>query len=179
LVLGSGGVGLSVVLAARAAGAGEVIATYRHRHQGEAALALGARTVLAADEVGGREIAAAVQRQPIDIVVETVGGRSDTLEQALNLVRPGDRVAVLGVFTRTTALNPLILTLKEVRLVGCSGYCRPGKRSDFDTALGIIAADPERVRRAISHRFPLSEAAAAYAVASDKSNRSLKVLVLP
>ena len=39
LVMGSGAIGLLTVLAARAAGAGEIVATYRHEHQGRAAQA--------------------------------------------------------------------------------------------------------------------------------------------
>lgn len=179
LVLGSGSLGLMAVLAARGAGAGEVMATYRHPHQGEAALALGASRVLAADEAGGRELISEAQRRPIDVVVETVGGKADTLQQAMNLVGMGGRIVVLGLFTQASSLNPLALMLKEVHIVGGITYCRPGRHSDFDVALGIITAQPERARGVISHRFPLAEAAEAFATAVDKSRRSLKVQVAP
>lgn len=178
LVLGSGSLGLLAVLAARAAGA-EVVATYRHPHQAEAALAVGADAVVGADEAGGRELAAEAGRRPFDLVVETVGGKADTLQQALSLVRPGGRVCLMGLFTQSMGLNPLGLTLKEVRIVAGTGYCRPGRRSDFEVALGLIGAEPQGARRLISHRFPLKEVAAAFAAATDKSSRSLKVQVNP
>jgi len=171
LVLGSGSIGLMAVLAARAAGAGEVVATYRHDHQGEAALAAGANRALKAEATGGLEQAG------IDVVVETVGGGAPTLAEALNLVRPGGRISVLGLFTQPVQLNALALMLKEARLVGGITYCRPGRHSDFDVAMGILQSEPERARAIITHRFPLEEAAQAFATAADKTTGSLKVQV--
>ena len=179
LVLGSGSIGLMAILAARAAGASEVVATFRYPHQGEAALAVAAQRALATDEAGWRELSGEAQRRPFDVVVETVGGKADTLVQAVNLVRPGGRVVVLGLFTQAASLNPLVLMLKEVRIVAGITYCRPGLHSDFRIALGIIAAAAEQARQVISHRFPLAEAAGAFATAADKSTRSLKVQVSP
>lgn len=173
LILGSGSIGLMAVLAARAAGAGEVMVTYRHDHQGRAALALGASRVVTADEAAG------LDKEGIDVAVETVGGGAPTLAQALGLVRPGGRVSVLGLFTQPVQVNALALMLKEARLAGGITYCRPGQHSDFDVAMRIIQSDPDRARAVISHRFPLEEAAQAFAVAADKSSASLKVQVYP
>ncbi len=173
LVLGSGSIGLLAVLAARAAGAGEVIVTYRHEHQAKAALAAGASRAVKAEEAGG------LDKEGIDVVVETVGGGAPTLGQALGLVRPGGRIAVLGLFTQPVQVNALALMLKEARLAGGITYCRPGQHSDFDVAIGILRADPERARALVSHRFSLEEAAEAFAVAADKSSGSIKVQVRP
>lgn len=171
LVMGSGTIGLLTVLAAKAAGAGEVIATYRHEHQGQAALAAGADRVLKDGETVGLE------KEEIDVVVETVGGAAPTLSQALGIVRPGGRISVLGLFTQPVQLNALGLMLKEVRLAGGLTYCRPGQHSDFDTALCILQSHPERARAIITHRFPLEEAAQAFATAAVKSTGAIKVQV--
>lgn len=173
LVLGSGAIGLMSVLAARAAGAGEVISTYRHEHQGEAALAAGASRIEKDDAMGGLESAG------VDVVVETVGGSAPTLGQSLGIVRPGGRVAVLGLFTQSVQLNALALTLKEVKMAGGMTYCRPGLHSDFDVALRILASDPDRARALITHRFPLTGAAEAFAAAADKPAGSIKVQIAP
>jgi L-iditol 2-dehydrogenase len=171
LVMGSGAIGLLTVLAARAAGAGEIIATYRHEHQGCAAEAAGASRAVNADDVGGEK--------GFDVVVETVGGNAPTLGQALSAVRSGGRISVLGVFSQTAEINALTLMLKEVSMVGGITYCRPGRHSDFDVALGILASEPARARALITHRFPLAEAAEAFATAADKGTKSLKVQVIP
>src|SRR3990172_1484403 len=160
LVLGSGTIGLLSVLAARAAGAGEVIATYRHEHQGQAALACAASRVLRADDIGGLE------KERIDVVVETVGGGAPTLAQALGIARPGGRVSVLGLFTQAVEINAFALMLSEVRIVGGITYCRPGQHSDFDVSLRILQSEPERARAIITHRFPLGSTAEAFATAA-------------
>lgn len=170
LVMGCGTIGVLSVLAARAMGA-EVTAVYRHDHQGEAALAAGATRIVRDGETAGLE------RDGIDVVVETVGGHAPTLAQALGIVRPGGRISVLGVFTQPATLNALALVLKEVTIVGGITYCHPGLRSDFDVALGILRDNPDRARAIITHRFPLAEAAKAFATAADKSTKSLKVQV--
>jgi 2-desacetyl-2-hydroxyethyl bacteriochlorophyllide A dehydrogenase len=172
LVIGSGTIGLLSTLAAAAAGA-EVIATYRHDHQGEAALALGASRVVRDGETAGLE------KQSVDVVVETIGGNAPTLHQALGIVRPGGRINVLGVFTQPQQINALGLVLKDVRMAGGITYCRPGMHSDFDVALSTLRTHGERARALITHRFPLSDAARAFATAADKSTRSLKVQVTP
>lgn len=173
VVLGSGSIGVMATLAARALGAGEVIATHRYEHQAQAALAAGASRAVPADE------AAALANERPDVVVETVGGHAGTLDQAVGLVRPGGRVAVLGLFTAPVQVNALAVMLNEVRAVGAICYCRPGQHSDFDVALRIIQADPERARGVISHRFPLRQADEAFRTAADKSTASVKVQVRP
>ena len=171
LVMGSGTIGLFSVIAAKAASAGEVISTYRHDHQGEAALAAGASRTIRDSELTGLE------KEGIDVVIETIGGNAPTVAQALGAVRPGGRISVLGLFPGAVQLGGLALILKEVTVVGGITYCRPGLHSDFDVAIGILRSDPQRARAVITHRFPLDEAALAFATAADKGTKSLKVQV--
>lgn len=172
LVLGAGTIGLMSALAASAAGA-EVVSTYRHDHQGEAALAVGAARAVRESKTAGLE------KQGFDIVVETIGGNAPTMQQAMGIVRSGGRVCVLGVFSQPQPVNLLGLVLKDVRMAGGITYCRPGAHSDFDTALSILRTHSDRARTVITHRFPLEEAAQAFATAHDKSTKSLKVQVQP
>lgn len=169
LVLGTGTIGLTSIMAARAAGAAEIIATYRHEHQGKAALAAGADRAISPDDVES------LQSESIDVVIETVGGKAPTLEQALHVVRLGGSISVLGLFTQNVPLNALSLMRKEARIVGGITYCRPGHHSDFEVALGILKADPERARALITHTFPLDEVGRAFETAADKSSGSIKV----
>ena len=171
VVLGSGSIGILATLAARALGAAEVIATFRYEHQAQAVLAAGASRAVPEGEAAG------LANEKPDMVVEAVGGHADTLNQAIGLVRPGGRVAVLGLFTRPAQVNALALMLNEVRAVGGITYCRPDQDSDFDTALRIIEADPERARGMVSHRFPLPQVDEAFRTANDKSTASVKVQV--
>jgi L-iditol 2-dehydrogenase len=170
LVLGSGSIGVMAVLSASSAGC-RVVATYRHGHQGEAAIAAGAERVVKDSEMAGLE--------GFDVVVETVGGTGATLGQALGIVRKGGRVCVLGLFTQPSPVHALGLVLKETSVAGAIEYCTPGLQSDFDVALGILERHRGRVTSLVTHRFGLGDVADAFAAAADKSSRSLKVHISP
>jgi 2-desacetyl-2-hydroxyethyl bacteriochlorophyllide A dehydrogenase len=171
LVLGSGTIGLFTIFAARHFGAVEITATYRHDHQGKAALAMGATRAVKDSEVES------INRHDIDVVVETVGGTAPTLVEALKSVRHGGRVSVLGLFTEPQQIDALSLMRNEQTVAGGMTYCRPGQQSDFDVALSILSADPERARKIISHRVSLDDANQAFATAADKRQGSLKVQI--
>ncbi len=178
LVLGAGTIGLLCVAAAKAAGAAEVWITARHPQQRAAAAALGATRVFSSADAAD-EVAGAARTVPIDVVMETVGGSADTINEALLLVRPAGCVAVLGVFTTWPSINALLLLAKEVRIVGSLTYGRPGPRADFDVALALLAAEPERFRALITHRFPLTEITRGFETAADKRSGSIKVAIRP
>jgi len=176
LVLGAGTIGLLAVAAAKAAGAADIWITARHAHQGAAAAALGATRVFAGADAAA-ELSALAHQEPIDAVVETVGGTADTLNDALHFVRPAGCIVVLGVFTTPPSLNALSLILKEVRIIGSLTYGRPGPRADFDVALALLADQPERFRALITHRFPLTEIGRGFEAAADKRSGSIKVAI--
>ncbi len=176
LVLGAGTIGLLSVAAAAAGGAGEVWVTARYPHQAEMAKRLGASRVFLGRD-GELELDAAAQELPPDIVVETVGGTADTLSLAVQSVRRGGVVVVLGVFSQQPALNPILLIVKEVRIIGSMTYGRTMARADFEIALGLLARQPEQFRSLITHRFELAELARAFATAADKRSGAIKVSV--
>src|SRR3990172_6224887 len=173
VVLGGGTIGVMTALAARALGAAEIAVTYRYEHQASAALAAGATRAVPAGET------ASLAAEKPDVVVETVGGHAETLGQAVGLVRPGGRVSILGLFTGPVQVNALTMMLNEVRTAGAITYCRSRRLADFEAALRMIEADPERARGVITHRFPLAEADQAFRTAADKSSASIKVQVYP
>jgi 2-desacetyl-2-hydroxyethyl bacteriochlorophyllide A dehydrogenase len=176
LVLGAGAIGLLSAAAARAAGASEVLITARYPHQRAAAEALGARPFTATND-GLMELADAAQREPIDAVIETVGGSADTINDAVQLVRPGGTVVVLGVFSAPISCNGLLLVTKEVRIVGSIVYGRAGARADFDIALDLLATQRERLQALVTHRFPLERISEAFATAGDKQSGAIKVTI--
>lgn len=175
LVIGGGTIGLVSAAVALAMGASEVTLAARHRHQRAAAEALGARALDAGD--AGAVNAAAVAAPP-DVVVETVGGRADTLNQAVQVVRPGGRISVLGLFTGPVSVNATLLLLKEVLAVGSITYGRPGLHADFDVAVGIVRRMRDRLGRLVTHRVPLDAIGEGFATAADKSTGSIKVTVV-
>ena len=176
LVLGAGTIGLTAIAAARAGGAGEILATAKRPQQRAAALALGANQVF--DPQSSGDLFSYCFDHPVDVVVETVGGPSQTLGDAITCVRPGGAIAILGVFMMPVEFNALFVMMKEVRIVGSLCYGRRDGRADFDIALDILSREGDRMRQhMVTHRFPLTEIDAAFRAANDKTTGSIKVSI--
>ena len=178
LVLGAGPIGLLVIAAAKAAGAAEIWVTARHAHQAASAHAMGATRVFPSSETAA-ELQASAGRDVVDVVIETVGDRADTISAAIQCVRPGGRVIVLGVFSVRPTIDATALMAKEVRLIGSMTYSRTGVRSDFAVALQLLAAQPQLFRHIITHRVGLRDIARGFELAGDKASGSIKVMVGP
>jgi threonine dehydrogenase-like Zn-dependent dehydrogenase len=178
-IVGAGTIGLMMLLAARAFGAGPVHVLARHDHQAALAEELGATTVLREREP---EAALARLRDLTDgygaeYVYETVGGHGDTLDLSWELARPQGTVGILGVFVYpdrvpVRLLRPLIREL-WVTFPHCYGVL--DGRHDFDVAIELIASGQAPVERLVTHRFPLERAPEAFRTAADKSTGSIKV----
>lgn len=177
-VLGAGTIGLMSVAAAQASGASEVWVTARYAHQAEAARRLGATRVFTGS-TAYTELADAASQRPPDVVVETVGGQADTLEQALPLVRRGGTVVVLGLFTSMPALNGILLVIKEIRILGSMTYGRTIAGADFERALEILSQRAQDFASIVTHRYPLEQIQAAFSTAADKHSGAIKVTVSP
>ncbi|MEU6077246.1 Zn-dependent alcohol dehydrogenase [Micromonospora sp. NPDC047074] len=95
-VIGLGGVGLSVVSAARAAGADPVLAVDVSPAKAELAVAAGATEFLLADESLNRAVRQRTGGRGVDHAVECVG-RAATIRTAWRATRRGGRVTVVGM----------------------------------------------------------------------------------
>jgi len=173
LVLGGGAIGLLVAFAAARSGA-RVAVSARYPHQRAMALALGAAAAIEAERDAVLDAAA---RELPDVVLESVGGAADTLDLALQAVRPGGRIVALGKFTQPITLHPLHFLMKEARLVSSMMYSRSNPHPDFATALALLERERDLLARLITHRVPLAQIASGFALAADKSSRAIKVAV--
>ncbi|WBB68031.1 zinc-binding dehydrogenase [Micromonospora sp. WMMD812] len=99
VVVGLGGVGLSVVGAARAAGADPVLAVDLSPAKAELALAAGATEFLPADDSLSRAVRERTGGRGVDHAFECVG-RSATIRTAWRAARRGGQVTVVGMGAR-------------------------------------------------------------------------------
>ncbi|HYR96246.1 MAG TPA: alcohol dehydrogenase catalytic domain-containing protein [Candidatus Binatus sp.] len=175
-VLGAGTIGLMAVVAARAGGAGEIVVTARRPQQKAAALALGADRVVDETDPGG--LLGDALDSPIDLVIETVGGRADTLDTAAAACRPGGTICVLGAFTGSPTFPALFVMVKELRIIGSFVYSRAGARADFDIVLDLLRRQGARIAETmITHSYPLARIAEGFRTAADKTTGSIKVTI--
>ncbi|HEX4836820.1 MAG TPA: alcohol dehydrogenase catalytic domain-containing protein [bacterium] len=173
LVLGAGTIGLLVAQIARDRGARRVVLTDQ----------IGARRALAArldldgvpppadgpDALLSKGVAG---RRP-DVAFECVGVEA-TLRQAIEVVRKGGDVIVVGVFGQDAVIPAGLIQDRELQIRGSLMYTRP----DFEEAVRLIAEGRVQVDPLISHRMPLQAAEDAFARAGNQAE-SLKVLVMP
>ena len=179
LILGAGSVGLLGLFAARAMRAGEIWISARHPHQAELARGLGATRVLTEAEASRENLDRLGRSDPIDMVLETVGGRADTLGDGAAAVRPGGAVAVLGFFLGAVELDTLPLLMKEVSLVWSYCYHHGEDGADFSDAIAFLSRDREAASLLTSASVPLDDIERAFALAADKKKGIVKVSVLP
>jgi len=173
LVLGSGTIGLISVLLARDS-AVELVVTARYPHQAELAHVFGASQVFAP---GSQELLDWAAANPVDLVIETVGGSADTLSEAIHAVRGGGTVLPLGVFTQDVLVPARKLVNQEVRVIGSVVYGHKGGQSEFAAAVQLLPRHAEKLALLQSATYPLEEANAAFEHALDKSRQGIKVSV--
>jgi threonine dehydrogenase-like Zn-dependent dehydrogenase len=138
-ILGCGGIGLLLLQASRAVGATVAIAVDPVAERRELAVELGAQNAAAPDDlqepVGYRE--------KVDVVFE-VSGQPSSVARALDLIRPGGRVALVGYLPHAShPIETAKLPLTYGTLVGVMG---PGGK--FGKAVDLLA---ERVVDARAH----------------------------
>ena len=142
----------------------------RYPHQVAAAEALGL-DVLAESEV----MAWGKQERPA-VVIETVGGGADTINDAIRVARRGGRVVVLGTFDKPP-VDLLTALQKEVAILPSFAYSIRDGVSDFDEAARILGEHRDVLPSLVTHRVALDDVATAFALAGDKSQGAIKVIV--
>jgi len=172
LVLGAGTIGLLCAVAARHLEADHISISARHPQQHEAAARLGIDQVINPDSVRS------CSPQP-DVVIETVGGEATTVADAVAAVDYAGSVIVVGLFEGRLEFDPLLMMVKEVRMVSSMVYNTTDGQADFQIALDILSQRGQDLRSLITHEFPLEQAQKAFETAADKSSGALKVMLEP
>lgn len=96
-VVGDGAVGLSAVLAAKRLGAGKIVAMSRHEDRQNVARSFGADEIIAErGRAGAKSVREMFDGIGADFVLECVGTK-DSMDQAVQSVRPGGRIGYVGV----------------------------------------------------------------------------------
>ncbi len=171
LVLGGGSLGLISGLLARDF-VNRVGITCRYERQAEAARALGLEAI-PEDEMG----AWAAEYGP-EVVLETVGGHANTLQDSIEHCRPGGRIVTLGLFQEPVQIDAHQLLQKELTITGSKVYGMGANGREFAAAAGILPRYREELPVLQTHQFPLGEIADAFATAVDKHTGAIKVTVM-
>jgi Zn-dependent alcohol dehydrogenase len=162
VVYGAGGVGLSVVLGAKLAGASSIIVVDNQEAKGDMALEFGASDFLLSHPENIQSIQALTAGRGADYVFEAVGLPA-LQEEALGAARPGGTLVLAGLSPMGSGTNlpGALITRQEKTVVG-SYYGTANTARDFPKYADLYQRGLLDLDRLISKRFELDEINAAY-----------------
>jgi threonine dehydrogenase-like Zn-dependent dehydrogenase len=161
-VVGGGSIGLMAVAGTRVRGH-DVDLDCRHEHQ----------------RAAGERLGAGMPEGTYDVVIDAAGSESG-LARCVDLVRPGGRIVLLGVYHGLLPVSGVGVLVKEATLQASMAYAVDDDgRREFANAAAMLAADPEIAATVVTHRFPLADAAEAFRVAGDRAAGAIKVVLEP
>ncbi len=170
-VVGAGPIGLATILGAKLYSPAAIVAIDPAPARREWASTFGA-TEVATPEQAGAVIERLTDGLGADVAVEAVG-IPETFEQATTLIRPGGRVANVGVHGKPATLHLESLWIRNVTIT--TGLVDTFSTPTLLRAVTTGQLDPTRFT---THRYPLSAAMEAYdTFAHAGDTNALKVLM--
>ena len=172
LVTGCGPIGCLVVLAARRAGAAEIIATdlsdnaltFAERAGADRAINMVSEPEAMNDFAAGKGT--------FDVMYECSGAQA-ALSGGLAAMRPRSVVLQLGLGGDIT-IPMMLITSRELDLRGSFRF-----HEEFATAVQLMQASMADVKPLISHTLPLDEAEQAFQIASDRAQAMKAQIAFP
>jgi threonine dehydrogenase-like Zn-dependent dehydrogenase len=172
-VVGCGPVGLSTVMAARALGAGRVVAVDMVPDRLKLAESLGAIAVNASEADADDVVLELTSWRGADVVVDAVGNEQ-ALAACFPLVRMGGTISLPGMYVEVTGQVPIgDMWLKNITLTAGVANIQ----GHMDEVLELIRDGRIDPKVMISHRLPLSEAPKGYELFEAKE--AMKVVLDP
>jgi len=155
LILGAGPIGLFATGIARASGASLIIVSDPNDYRLAISKKMGAHMAL---NPGKKDITPlildATNNNGVDVVLE-FSGNNQALNQGLEVITPGGRISILGIYEKRVSidLNKEVI-FKKIRIYGITGrkvFSSWHKTSRFLSS-GIVNPDP-----ILTHKFPLKD----------------------
>lgn len=167
LVTGCGPIGALCILAARHAGASEIVATDVADATLAMAARIGADTTLNTMTDPGALTPWEREKGQFDVAFEC-SGNPRALQAAFAAVGPGGRIVQVGLGGEM-ALQINTVVAKEIELVGTFRF-----NEEFDWAVELLASGRIDVRPLLTATVPFEDAVAGFTLASDRS-KAMKV----
>ncbi|HET7596250.1 MAG TPA: alcohol dehydrogenase catalytic domain-containing protein [Burkholderiales bacterium] len=175
-VIGAGPVGLGAALVAKALGA-EVTVFEPLSYRLAMARKLGVERALNPLDIDLRgEVLALTGGRGFDKVVECVGGfQEKTVQMAVDLVKRGGQITIVGTFPENRATIPIAYIKDREIDINCSR----GNFQAFAPCLELIASGAVNPDRYISHRLPLTQAVDALRLLETRDVEAHKIVLHP
>jgi L-gulonate 5-dehydrogenase len=171
VVFGAGPIGQAVTLGAADLGA-RVLAVDRIADRLRPARDLGAEEVV--DSTTADPVAAATawtSGEGAAVVVDATGVPS-LIRSAFDIVAPSGVIVVVGISDQEVSIPVIEFSRKEVSVLGSRNNA-----GIFGAAVDLVTRHEERVRRLVTHTFPLAEVPAAIEFAMNNPREAEKVVI--
>jgi len=171
-ILGFGPIGMSVMLAARALGADSVYVTDKISER--LAIAAKEEASYTGNPLSKNIVEKILQKEPagLDVVFECCG-QQEALDQAVDLMKPGGKIIVVGIPEFDTwSVNVENTRRREIMLqfirrqVDC-----------VKPAIEMMKSGKIDVKNMVTHRFPFDQAEEAFELLSDYRDGVMKVMI--
>jgi (R,R)-butanediol dehydrogenase/meso-butanediol dehydrogenase/diacetyl reductase len=176
LVTGAGPIGALSVLAALAAGAGEVYLSEPNARRAAHAGTLGASAIL---DPRATDVAAELRERSdglgVDVAIECAGDER-ALVACLAATRTRGTIAQVGLHVAPASFDPMELAERELSIVGTWAY----SVHEWPRIMAQVAAGRFPVERVVSDRIGLADTVTrGFDVLTDPAGDQIKVLVAP
>jgi (R,R)-butanediol dehydrogenase/meso-butanediol dehydrogenase/diacetyl reductase len=175
-ILGTGPIGLSTLLAARAAGASKIFALEISEQRRKMALAMGATTVINPKEVDAvKQICELTDGLGVDVSFDCIG-HPISGPLAVELARTVGTVVIVGVSPGVSPdFNFLSIMLPEKTVLGSNGYTR-----EIGMAIELVADGRIDPARLITGKVPLKDSGEkGFKELINNPEKNLKILLQP
>jgi 2-desacetyl-2-hydroxyethyl bacteriochlorophyllide A dehydrogenase len=175
VVIGAGIIGLSILKAARTAGAGRLIVTDIVDYRLDFAKTLGADiTINSMTQDSVSRIMELTNGVGADIVFEAVGLEA-TVQQGINMLAIGGKLTVVGMMSKTMTLNVLSIVSRELQIRGSYAYAS----DDFRRGFSYIVNRKIDVKSLITNVLPLEKIQEGFELMHEKKGKTLKIMLKP
>jgi len=173
LITGSGPIGLMCLLAAKAAGAAEVVIADIKAERLAIAKQLGATRTIDLNTIPKDGVSEAILKlvPHIDASIECSGAES-ALRTAIKTTRSGGVLVMVGLGAPEVTLPIVEAAVREVDIRGVFRYANA-----YPKALALIASGKVDVKPVITHHFPFSESLKAFHVAKNGTDEHSKMAI--
>lgn len=172
VIFGLGPIGLLVSEVARVMGAAKVIGIDMNNQRMETALQMGCDLVFnAGDPDLSVKIKEATYQKGPDIIVEA-SGVSSVLSLALDLIRPGGELSLIGLYGDKVTLDANLILTKDLKIHGNMASARIWERT-----IRLLESGKLNIDKLITHKFAFENSDEAFETAYYKKEESIKVIV--
>jgi L-iditol 2-dehydrogenase len=171
-ILGSGPIGLSVLLSAQVAGASAIYMTDRLDYRLEAARQQGATWTGNPDRTD--IVLNIIQREPLELdAVFECCGQQTALDQAVKLCKPMGRVVIVGI----PETDQVSFTVHDARRKGLTFVNVRRQNECVDPVIDLIHKGRIKPDFMITHRFSMEQVAKAFELLADYRDGIIKAIV--